>query len=250
MVKHQPPACRKQAGFTLVELAIVMIIIGLLIAGVLKGQALINNAQVTATVAQIKAIDAATTTFKDQYSGFPGDIVSASTKLPNCIGPCASIAGDGNGHLNNLPGDSPKSTEGEAAWSELSAASLVTGITPNAAGESIGANYPATKISNNGFTMGYTNGAKISDLALNLAPTAIDSGAYVATTTDVTKAASVGLTPVQANAIDSKIDDGDPNTGSVQGFGTAGSCDTKATPDAYNTSLTGQVCGLYARVQN
>ena len=40
---------RAQAGFTLVELAIVMIIIGLLIAGVLKGQALIQNAQVTAT---------------------------------------------------------------------------------------------------------------------------------------------------------------------------------------------------------
>ncbi len=43
---------RAQAGFTLVELAIVMIIIGLLIAGVLKGQALISNAKVTAQVAQ------------------------------------------------------------------------------------------------------------------------------------------------------------------------------------------------------
>ena len=46
---------RAQAGFTLVELAIVMIIIGLLIAGVLKGQALIGNAKVTAQVAQVKA---------------------------------------------------------------------------------------------------------------------------------------------------------------------------------------------------
>jgi prepilin-type N-terminal cleavage/methylation domain-containing protein len=54
-----------QAGFTLVELAIVMIIIGLLIAGVLKGQELIANARVTSTVAQVKAIDAAISTFKD-----------------------------------------------------------------------------------------------------------------------------------------------------------------------------------------
>ena len=61
-----------QAGFTLVELAIVMIIIGLLIAGVLKGQELIGNARVTATVAQIKGIDAATSTFKDTYSDLPG----------------------------------------------------------------------------------------------------------------------------------------------------------------------------------
>ena len=59
---------RAQAGFTLVELAIVMIIIGLLIAGVLKGQALIQNAQVTSTVAQVKSIEAAISTFSDTYA--------------------------------------------------------------------------------------------------------------------------------------------------------------------------------------
>jgi prepilin-type N-terminal cleavage/methylation domain-containing protein len=83
---------RAQAGFTLVELAIVMIIIGLLIAGVLKGQALIQNAQVTATVAQTKAIEATTTTFRDTYNALPGDI---TTPQPSCIGrtiPCGSAA--------------------------------------------------------------------------------------------------------------------------------------------------------------
>ena len=62
---------RAQAGFTLVELAIVMIIIGLLIAGILKGQQLIGNAKVTSQVAQIKGIDAATSTFKDMWT-YPG----------------------------------------------------------------------------------------------------------------------------------------------------------------------------------
>ena len=77
---------RGQAGFTLVELAIVMIIIGLLIAGVLKGQQLITNAQIAATVAQVKAFDAATTSFKDMYAAMPGDMSTAASlaRLPNC----------------------------------------------------------------------------------------------------------------------------------------------------------------------
>src|ERR1700693_41075 len=96
---------REQAGFTLVELAIVMIIIGLLIAGVLKGQALITNAQVTSTVAQLKAIDAATTTFKDTYNALPGDMQTPGAKLP---GGCAANAvcnagGNGDGVIGNLP---------------------------------------------------------------------------------------------------------------------------------------------------
>ena len=70
-----------QAGFTLVELAIVMIIIGLLIAGVLKGQELIANARVTSTVAQIKAIDAATSTFKDTYQALPGILRTPNTRF-------------------------------------------------------------------------------------------------------------------------------------------------------------------------
>ena len=81
-----------QAGFTLVELAIVMIIIGLLIAGVLKGQELIANARVTSTVAQIKAIDAATSTFKDTYDSLPGDMTAPTTRLPNCLAaPCVTF---------------------------------------------------------------------------------------------------------------------------------------------------------------
>ncbi|HMD55271.1 MAG TPA: prepilin-type N-terminal cleavage/methylation domain-containing protein, partial [Phycisphaerae bacterium] len=97
---------RAQAGFTLVELAIVMIIIGLLIAGVLKGQALIANAQVTSTVAQVKAIEAATTTFKDTYNALPGDLGPAGVpalRLPNCAAAPCSTAGNGDGQLTPTP---------------------------------------------------------------------------------------------------------------------------------------------------
>src|ERR1700740_2066087 len=97
---HEHPA-QSQAGFTLVELAIVMIIIGLLIGGVLKGQQLITNAQITSTVAQIKAIDAATTSFRDQYAAVPGDMTNPTARVPNCVaGTNCGIAGNGDGRID------------------------------------------------------------------------------------------------------------------------------------------------------
>src|ERR1700722_12907826 len=73
---------QRQKGFTLVELAIVLTIVGLLIGGILKGQQLIANARVTAQMAQFHAIEAATTTFQDTYQGLPGDLANAGTTGP------------------------------------------------------------------------------------------------------------------------------------------------------------------------
>jgi prepilin-type N-terminal cleavage/methylation domain-containing protein len=64
---------KDQAGFTLVEIAIVMVIIGLLIGGVLKGQAMIQNAKVKRVVKQADEIRAAVMTFYDKYGVYPGD---------------------------------------------------------------------------------------------------------------------------------------------------------------------------------
>ncbi len=63
-----------EAGFTLVELSIVLVIIGLIVGGVLAGQDMIRAAEIRATISQIEEYNTATNTFRDKYRAMPGDI--------------------------------------------------------------------------------------------------------------------------------------------------------------------------------
>ena len=85
----------RQAGFTLVEIAIVMVVIGLLIGGVLKGQAMVQNAKVKRVVKQGDEIRAAVMSFYDKYGVYPGDENLAP------IPPGADAEGDGDGQIDN-----------------------------------------------------------------------------------------------------------------------------------------------------
>jgi prepilin-type N-terminal cleavage/methylation domain-containing protein len=112
--EHNP---LKPNGFTLVEIAIVMVVIGLLVGGVFGGMRIVQNARVTATVQEIKSIESAVLTFRDVYRRPPGDLRNPSTRLANCTTLPCSRSGDGNGvvggtqdwYFNGLSGSPPAS---------------------------------------------------------------------------------------------------------------------------------------------
>ena len=76
---------RNQSGFTLVEIAIVLVIIGLLLGGILKGQELVQNARVRNLADQQNAVAAAYFAFQDRYRALPGDYPAANTNIPNVV---------------------------------------------------------------------------------------------------------------------------------------------------------------------
>lgn len=236
---------KSERGFTLVELAIVMIIIGLLIGGILKGQELIGNARVTATVAQVKGIDAATTTFQDKYDGMPGDLRAANTRLPAVCaanGTTACPAGGGNGRVDtNTPGVANTANgENENYFQHLAAADLISDIRL-ANGAVNGGFYPSTKIGG-GFNAAFSPGNVVLPGGAGAAG-AYRSGHYLTLTTDAAAAqTSTAITPTQAFRIDNKLDDSVPTAGSV--FSTAGNC---LNGTQYNEARDESTCGLYIR---
>ncbi|MBF2735877.1 MAG: prepilin-type N-terminal cleavage/methylation domain-containing protein [Betaproteobacteria bacterium AqS2] len=92
-------ATGRNEGFTLVEIAIVLVVIGLLLGGILKGQELINNAKVRSVADRQNSLKVAWFAFIDRYAGVPGDYVLAHVHI---IG---AASGDGDGLLAET--DSP-----------------------------------------------------------------------------------------------------------------------------------------------
>ncbi|RLA92930.1 MAG: prepilin-type cleavage/methylation domain-containing protein, partial [Deltaproteobacteria bacterium] len=100
-----------QKGFTLVEIAIVLVIIGLILGGILKGQSMIQNAKIKRVKSDIDGIVAAVFSYQDKYGYLPGDD-------PN-DGPDVGASGNGNGIFN--------SDEYVLAWRHLIKAGFVSG---------------------------------------------------------------------------------------------------------------------------
>jgi prepilin-type N-terminal cleavage/methylation domain-containing protein len=215
---------RKQQGFTLIEIAIVLVIIGLLLGGILKGQELITSARVRNLIAQQDGVKAAFFGFQDRFRAFPGDYTAATT---NIVGVAATAAcGNGNGNGNGRV--ETTNNENVLAWEHLSKAGFITGT----------------------YTCAGTEGPTTSPVnPYGVYMQVVFDGIYGAGTTAAPSALrhnikSGSQVPVDIIAeMDRKIDDGAPNTGGFQfsryqGNGAAAPTDGAAAQPACTSATT------------
>lgn len=112
----------RQRGFTLVEVAVVLVIVGLLLGGILKGRELISSARVRSLADSSSSIQAAYFGFIDRYRRVPGDWNAADATT--AIGVAISTGGNDNGRLDNPAGNY---TENNALWEQLSKSGFLQG---------------------------------------------------------------------------------------------------------------------------
>ena len=133
-----------QSGFTLPEMAIVLVIIGLLTGGILQGRSIYHNVQIKSVYSEVQAIQVAYTAFKKKYNALPGDMRNAQLKLAGCSGNCTngvtndSFIGQPNQQINAPISSSGQSAENILFFYHLKQAGLIQDVdaqSPTSTGE-------------------------------------------------------------------------------------------------------------------
>jgi prepilin-type N-terminal cleavage/methylation domain-containing protein len=114
-----------QRGFTLLEIVIVVLIVGTVLAGILKGQEMITSAKVKRLSGQIDEIRAAYLGFEDRYHGLPGDYANELAALSCGTTPCLRGNGDSRIRANETPVDGNQAHEDILVWTHLASSGLL-----------------------------------------------------------------------------------------------------------------------------
>jgi prepilin-type N-terminal cleavage/methylation domain-containing protein len=270
-----------QRGFTLIELSMVLVIIGLLVSSVLVGRDLIRAAEVRATIRQIENFGTATQTFRLKYSCLPGDCLKA-----DALGFNAATNGDGNGQLG-CPGNDASACADASSfinsqptrelvnyWYHLSAANLIgNNFVPFDATDT---HQYAGVVSPSSELLASTDGTHPStgwavrydiNIPIQSGYRKLGTHEFILTSSAPINNTEIGRYDIaELYAIDSKIDDGMPNSGTIyvgEGFavsfgvyygfylggapGTPGCVDSTVSPLVYNVTYTTPYCSLIIR---
>lgn len=243
-----------QRGVTLIELAIVVIIIGLLMGGVLAGQSLIRSSEVSAITQEVERYANAMATFRDRFHAMPGDMPTATAMwgaAHGTPGTCITTASTGpetcDGNGDEQIGDAANPHEMFRAWQQLGNAGFLNERYTGVAGAGgvrhhvVGVNCPEAELAHTGFGIMHSSNAtadwylikNIHVLAYGIEDAALEPR-------------GPKLTPQEALALDQKGDDGKPGTGVIRTHKpTLYACaTTNSELTAEYDSAAGTGCGL------
>lgn len=220
----------KRNAFSLIELSVVLVILGLLTGGILAGQSLVAAAKLRSVTTELAAFQTATHSFEDKYFGLPGDLMDATAywgaahaTLATCfttVGTAPETCnGNGDGIIVHDAGAADTRSEGYMFWQHLSNAGMIEGAFNGMSGDGGGednvelVNVPKSKYRGGGWNIddGNPTAGDSERYALNYGKHVLEFGGKQ-NNGDNDLAL---LTPEEAWEIDSKIDDGRPGLGKV-----------------------------------
>lgn len=201
---------RNQSGFTLIEIAIVLVIIGLLLGGVLKGQELINSAKVKNLATDFKNVPLYIYGYQDKYRALPGDDAAAASHVSGATNATTPAGTQGNGVINGNWNSTTTTDESYLFWQHVRLAGLAPGSTTPGSTDYL----PLNSV---GGTIGLQSGtstAANSPINASAGPTNPIRGSYILCSTAI-----LGKFVKQ---LDTQMDDGNTASGSMMATPTTG----------------------------
>lgn len=248
-------------AFSLVELSIVLVILGLLVGGILAGQSLIRASELRAATAEYQRYNTAVHAFRDRYFAIPGDMNNATAVWGTstaCSGASATGTCNGNGdRLMNSAGAPSVSAELFQFWRQLASAGLIEGSYSGLAGPGsavnavLDNNVPRSRLNNTGWAT-----RNVTGFGGNSAAYAMDyqNMFYFGAASPTDTLTNPILKPEEAWNIDTKLDDGKPGMGNIimlsssYPWGNANACTTSTSfsdyAGNYNLASSTIACSL------
>jgi prepilin-type N-terminal cleavage/methylation domain-containing protein len=206
----------QQSGFTLVEIAIVLVIIGLLLGGILKGQELINSAKVKNLANDFRVIPTYIYAFQDKFKALPGDDSAALTHMSGCTAPCAN--GNGNGVVNGNWNSLTATDESWQFWAHVRHANLAAGPTTWAATTLADPYVPKNAVG--------------GQIGISSATAGAGGQVQITGMTGTYQVCSAGILGKFAKQLDTQMDDGNTATGSMRAVADGSAVPTAAVATA------------------